>query len=68
MSSREEDAGRAAIAVGFFLLGAWCVVAAVAEGQDVPLPLRVVLALSGPTLAALAGVHAYLAARKEGGR
>jgi hypothetical protein len=50
-----DDAYRAGIAAGSFLLGAWLAVLALTEPGLLALPL----ALSGPVTAPLAGVRAY---------
>ena len=61
---RQDDATRAGIAVGFFLFGASVVAGVLVEGG----PARLVLALSAPVTAVLAGVCAYRSARDGGSR
>lgn len=50
-----DRAGRAGITVGFFLLGAYLTVLALAETTLLTLPL----VLSGPAASPLAGLHAF---------
>lgn len=62
--AKRDDAVRAAIATGFFLLGASVVLGTFVEAG----PARLFLAVSAPVTALLAGVYAYRSALEGGDR